>query len=147
MVNRKGIRCGAQGCRYFSGHWRAKNFSERVVVTKAAFRVGRRFCVWSDYFLGVGARRRNSSNQFWTRINSVKCCGFRGAFGGVFRIRAKLATLPDVGLGRSSKDVSVLLVQGPSQDMLPGIDGIIGIVPLKARQVNFDFGENVVSWK
>jgi hypothetical protein len=24
MVNRKGIRCGAQGCRYFSGLWRAK---------------------------------------------------------------------------------------------------------------------------
>src|ERR1700740_3030037 len=39
MVNRKGIRCGPQGCRYFSGHWRAKKF--QAAFLKAAFRQAR----------------------------------------------------------------------------------------------------------
>src|SRR5215469_16417238 len=33
MVNRKGTRCGAQGCRYSSDHWRAKKIS-KVVLRK-----------------------------------------------------------------------------------------------------------------
>jgi hypothetical protein len=41
----------------------------------------------------------------------------------------------------------MLAWEGPSQDMLPGIDGIIGIVPLKARRVNFDFAGKIMSWE
>lgn len=37
MVNRKGIRCGARGCRYFSGLWRAKKIFQ-LVGSKTAFR-------------------------------------------------------------------------------------------------------------
>jgi predicted aspartyl protease len=55
------------------------------------------------------------------------------------RLQAKQATLPDVLFGRTNRDVSVLLVPSPSPEMLPGIDGIVGIAPLKARRVNFDF--------
>jgi len=33
MVNRRAIRCGAQGCRYSSGHWRAKKVSPPRVVS------------------------------------------------------------------------------------------------------------------
>jgi predicted aspartyl protease len=62
------------------------------------------------------------------------------------RLRAKQATLPDVVIGRFIGDVSVLLVQAPSPEMLPGIDGIIGIAPLKARRINFDFQGKMLSW-
>jgi hypothetical protein len=36
----------------------------------------------------------------------------------------KAKILLNVILGRSAKDVTVLLMQGPSPDILPGIDGI-----------------------
>jgi hypothetical protein len=63
------------------------------------------------------------------------------------RVPAKQATLPDVDLGQSSTSASVLLVQAPSPDMLPGIDGIIGIAPLKARRIHFDFAGKALSWE
>jgi predicted aspartyl protease len=62
------------------------------------------------------------------------------------RLQAKQVKLPDVGFGRTSQNVSVPLVQAPPPEMLPGIDGIVGISVLKARRVNFDFFEHSLSW-
>jgi hypothetical protein len=56
------------------------------------------------------------------------------------RVPAKQATLPDVLFGKTNRDVSVLFMPSPAADMLPGIDGIVGIAALKARRVHFDFG-------
>lgn len=45
MVNRKGIRCGAQGCRSSSGRWRAKqNLESGNYKSGAPPEAGRRFC-------------------------------------------------------------------------------------------------------
>ena len=57
------------------------------------------------------------------------------------RVQAKQATIPDVLFGKTNRDVTALLLAAPSPEMLPGIDGIIGIAPLQAHHINFDFSE------
>ncbi len=62
------------------------------------------------------------------------------------RVQAKQATLPDVLFGKTNRDVSVLFVPAPAANILPGIDGIVGIAALKARRVHFDFPGKTLSW-
>lgn len=62
------------------------------------------------------------------------------------RLRARQAALPDVDLGRWRGDVSVLLVEGPASDMLPGIDGVIGLATLRAHRVDFDMAGKRLHW-
>ena len=63
------------------------------------------------------------------------------------RLQAKQAVLPDVVLGGRNEEISVLLVKAPPLDILPGIDGIVGLAPLKARRVHFDFVGRRLSWE
>ena len=63
------------------------------------------------------------------------------------RVQAKQATLPDVLFGKTNRDVSVLFVPAPAANILPGIDGIVGIAALKARRVHFDFPGKTLSWE
>jgi predicted aspartyl protease len=63
------------------------------------------------------------------------------------RLQAKQAVLPDVVFGARNGEVSVLLVKAPPPDTLPGIDGIVGLAPLKARRVYFDFVGKRLSWE
>lgn len=62
------------------------------------------------------------------------------------RAQAKQATIPDVLLGGANRDLTVLLVTSPGSEMLPGIDGIIGIAALKAHHINFDFPAQTLRW-
>jgi predicted aspartyl protease len=62
------------------------------------------------------------------------------------RVPAKQATLPDVLFGKTNRDVSVLLVASPGPEMLPGIDGIIGIAALQAHRISFDFAARTLRW-
>jgi predicted aspartyl protease len=62
------------------------------------------------------------------------------------RVQAKQATIPDVLVGKTNRDVTALLVASPASEMLPGIDGIIGIGALKAHHINFDFSARTVRW-
>lgn len=62
-------------------------------------------------------------------------------------LQGKHAVLPDVVFGRRNDNISVLLMQAPPPDTLPGIDGIVGLTPLKAHKVRFDFVAKRVSWK
>jgi hypothetical protein len=62
------------------------------------------------------------------------------------RVQAKQATIPDVLFGKMNRDVSALLVASPVPEMLPGIDGIIGIAALKAHHINFDFSARTLRW-
>jgi predicted aspartyl protease len=66
------------------------------------------------------------------------------AMGG--RVQAKQVTIPDVVFGKKNRDVSVLLVPSPAPDMLPGIDGIIGVAVLQAHRVTFDFAGRTLRW-
>jgi predicted aspartyl protease len=63
------------------------------------------------------------------------------------RVQAKQATIPDILFGGTNRDFSVLLVPSPTPEMLPGIDGIVGIAALHARRVHFDFEGKALSWE
>ena len=63
------------------------------------------------------------------------------------RVQVKQATLPDVVFGTRIREVPVLLLPSPGADMLPGIDGIVGIAALQARRVHFDFSRKTLSWE
>jgi predicted aspartyl protease len=63
------------------------------------------------------------------------------------RLHAKATDLRDVAIGPNKRDVSVLLAQAPPPEILPGIDGVLGISALKARRVHFNFTERILSWE
>jgi predicted aspartyl protease len=63
------------------------------------------------------------------------------------RVAVKQATLPDVVFGTRNRQVPVLLMPSPGADMLPGIDGIVGVAALQARRVHFDFSSKTLSWE
>jgi predicted aspartyl protease len=62
-------------------------------------------------------------------------------------VPAKQATLPDVVFGYKSLEIPVLLLPSPGADMLPGIDGIVGVAALQARRVHFDFSRKTLAWE
>ncbi len=55
--------------------------------------------------------------------------------------------LPDVGFGTRTDAVTALLVKAPPPDTLPGVVGVVGLTPLKARRVFFDFGKKKLTWE
>lgn len=63
------------------------------------------------------------------------------------RVPAKQATLPDVGIGNKNRELPVVLLPAPQEDMLPGIDGIVGVAALQARRVHFDFYRRSLTWE
>jgi predicted aspartyl protease len=63
------------------------------------------------------------------------------------RVPVKQATLPDVVFGARNRQVPVLLMPSPSPDMLPGIDGVVGVAVLQARRVHLDFSSMTLSWE
>ena len=69
--------------------------------------------------------------------------GFR--IGG--RMRAKKAILPSTVLGTRQTDIRVLLVEAPPDNVLPGIDGLLGMASLKARRINFNYATNSLTWE
>ncbi len=81
------------------------------------------------------------------RVPSLRTAGSlkSATMGG--RMPVKQATLPDVVFGHRTREVPVLLLPSPAADMLPGIDGIVGISALQARRVHFDFSNKTLSWE
>jgi hypothetical protein len=69
--------------------------------------------------------------------------GFR--LGG--RMHVKKAILPRTHLRDKDAAVEVLLVQAPPDNVLPGIDGLLGLASLRARRVDFDYARRSVAWK
>ena len=63
------------------------------------------------------------------------------------RVQVKQATLPDVVFGNKNREVPIVFEPSPAADMLPGIDGIVGISALQARRVHFDFSGKTLSWE
>ena len=55
--------------------------------------------------------------------------------------------LPDVTFGTRTDAVTALLVKGPPADTLPDVVGVVGLTPLKARRVHFDFGKKKLTWE
>jgi hypothetical protein len=63
------------------------------------------------------------------------------------RVQAKQAAIPDVLFGKTNREVTALLMPSPAPEMLPGIDGIIGVAALKAHHINFDFSARTLDWE
>jgi hypothetical protein len=62
-------------------------------------------------------------------------------------MQARATTLPGVQLKSTESAISVLLTDGPAEDLLPGIDGYLGTASLEARQIEFDFEKSVLRWQ
>jgi hypothetical protein len=62
------------------------------------------------------------------------------------RLPVKQTTLPDVSFGNRNRELPVVLLPSPPEDMLPGIDGIVGAAALQARRVHFDFSRKALTW-
>jgi hypothetical protein len=62
------------------------------------------------------------------------------------RLEATQIALPDVVFGRRNGEVVVLMMKAPPPETLSGVDGFVGLAPLKARRVNFDFAGRTLSW-
>lgn len=63
------------------------------------------------------------------------------------RVPAKQATLPDVVLGHRNRELPVVFLPAPTEDALPGIDGIVGVAALQAHRVHFDFSSKTLTWE
>lgn len=63
------------------------------------------------------------------------------------RVAAKQATLPDVVFGNRNRELKVVLLPAPPEDMLPGIAGFVGVAALQARRVHFDFSRKTLTWE
>jgi predicted aspartyl protease len=63
------------------------------------------------------------------------------------KLHAKQTTLRGIAIGSVRRDVTVLLVQSPAADVLPGVVGVAGIPALNAHRVNFNFVEGMISWE
>ena len=81
------------------------------------------------------------------RVPALRIAGSSSGVSVGGRLQAKQAVLPDVVFGTRNGEVSVLLVKAPPPDTLPGIDGLVGLAPLKARRVHFDFVAKRLSWE
>lgn len=62
-------------------------------------------------------------------------------------MRAKSTILPGLQLNNTVSETPVWLADEPKENVLPGIDGVIGTASLKARQIEFDFEKNVLRWQ
>jgi predicted aspartyl protease len=79
-----------------------------------------------------------------SRVSMLRTSGnpIAVSIGGRLQVQAKQVLIPDVVFGAKNGEVSVLLVKAPPADELPGIDGVVGLTPLKARRIQFDFVGN-----
>jgi predicted aspartyl protease len=85
--------------------------------------------------------------RFRKRVPGLRTAGSIKSVTMGGRVQAKQATVPDVLFGKTNRDVSILFVPAPAANILPGIDGIVGITALKARRVHFDFAGKTLSWE
>jgi predicted aspartyl protease len=65
--------------------------------------------------------------------------------GGGMRVAQVIA--PRVRIGDIDLDRRVFLMKGPPGNLLPGIDGYVGVSALRAGRVTFNFDEGTLSWK
>lgn len=63
------------------------------------------------------------------------------------RIAGTKATLPGVQLGGPEEAVTVILINGPEERIVPGLDGYLGVAALHANSIEFDFAKMVLRWQ
>ena len=63
------------------------------------------------------------------------------------RLRATQVRLPGVRIVDAEVVATVLLIDGPDEDALPGLDGYIGPASMQAKRIEFDFDARVLRWQ
>jgi predicted aspartyl protease len=63
------------------------------------------------------------------------------------QLQVKQGALSDVVLGSRKREVSVVFLPEPGEDVIPGIDGLVGIDAFQARRVRFNFSGKTLSWE
>jgi hypothetical protein len=62
------------------------------------------------------------------------------------RLQGKTARLHGLRLDSQDSDAKVFLMNGPREELLPGIVGYLGISPLKAKRIEVDFEGKTLRW-
>jgi predicted aspartyl protease len=62
------------------------------------------------------------------------------------RIKGMKVSLPGVEIGGPEEVITVVLIDGPNERILPGLDGYLGVVALHAKRIEFDFAKMVLRW-
>jgi len=62
-------------------------------------------------------------------------------------LQGQQGVLPDVLLGAHTDQITVFIIHDRAPGQLSGIDGVVGLPPLKARRVHFDFLQKRLSWE
>lgn len=63
------------------------------------------------------------------------------------RIAGTKVTLPGVQLGAPEETIAVILINGPEERIVPGLDGYLGVTALHANRIEFDFAKMVLRWQ
>lgn len=63
------------------------------------------------------------------------------------RIRATQVRLPGVRIVGAETVTTVLLIDGPNEEALPGVDGYLGPASLHAKRIEFDFDAGILRWQ
>lgn len=61
-------------------------------------------------------------------------------------LRVKRAKIPGFAVGTAEFERTVFLMNGPAENLLPGIDGYLGTSVMNAPQVAIDFANNTMAW-
>jgi predicted aspartyl protease len=63
------------------------------------------------------------------------------------RVRGKRVTLPGVQLGGPEEPITVVLIDGPTEPTMLGLDGYLGIASLHPSRIEFDFAKMSLRWQ
>jgi predicted aspartyl protease len=63
------------------------------------------------------------------------------------RIGGTRVILPGVQIGGPEESIAVVLINGPGERMLPGLDGFFGTSSLHTKYIEFDFDKMILRWQ
>jgi len=63
------------------------------------------------------------------------------------RTQATRVKLPGVRIGGPEETITVVMMDGPDERTLPGVDGYLGPAALHAKRIEFDFAARVLRWE
>jgi predicted aspartyl protease len=63
------------------------------------------------------------------------------------RFQGTQVNLPGVRIAGAEVAITVILIDGPDDEALAGVDGLLGTAFLKAKRIEFDFDSGVLRWQ
>jgi Aspartyl protease len=63
------------------------------------------------------------------------------------RLEGRKVTLPGVQIGGPEEAITVVMIDGPGERIMPGLDGYLGVASLHAKRIEFDFAKMLLHWE